>query len=103
MPAAQPAFAGGRAGSGAADEPSAPVAERSRAVAIAEAVAAAQRREAFAPAPPAAQLASAAVAEAAGRHGGASATSPAVPLGQSGKRRTRGRVSSGAQRRDRNR
>jgi type IV secretion system protein VirB6 len=102
-PAFQPAFASGRAGTAASDEPAAPAAERSRAVAIAEAVAAAQRREAFAPPPPAAQLASAAVAEAAGRNGAASAISPAVPLGQSGKRRTRGRVSSGAQRRDRNR
>jgi type IV secretion system protein VirB6 len=98
-PGLQPALAGARGASGG-DAVSAPAAERSRAIAIAEAVAATQRREAFAPQPPAAQLASASVAAAAAR-GGALPGAPAVPLGQSGRRRTRGRVSGGAQRRDR--
>ncbi|MEA3017898.1 MAG: type secretion system protein VirB6 [Sphingomonadales bacterium] len=92
-PAPVPALAGARA------EPAAVPAERARAVAIAEAVAASQRREAFAPPPPSARLTPAAPS--------ASSTSrdapvqSAVPLGQSGPRRTRGRVSGGAIRRDR--
>jgi type IV secretion system protein VirB6 len=93
-PALQPAVAGAGA------EPSSPSAERTRAVAIAEAVAATQRRESLSPPSPSAQLA------ASG--GGAAASgsreapvSAALPLGQSARRRTRGRVSSGAARRDR--
>ncbi|HEX8192352.1 MAG TPA: type IV secretion system protein [Allosphingosinicella sp.] len=98
----QPAVAGAAGAAGAAAGGGAAQAEdRSRAVAIAEAVAATQRRESFAPPPPATPLASVGVAAAAGRDGGAPA--PVMPLGQSGRRRTRGRVSSGAQRRDRTR
>ncbi|HEX8644599.1 MAG TPA: type IV secretion system protein [Allosphingosinicella sp.] len=95
-PALQPSFAGGR-GAAAGDEAAPPPAERSRAVAIAEAVASTQRREAFAPPAPVAQLGAAGIAQAAGRD---ALTAPGLPLGQSGRRRTRGRVSSGAQRRD---
>jgi type IV secretion system protein VirB6 len=95
-PAGQVAFAG--AGRGVDAEAAAPSAERSRAVAIAEAVASTQRREAFAPPAPVAQLGSAGIAQAAGRDR-APAAAP-LPLGQSGRRRTRGRVSGGAQRRD---
>ena len=102
--AAQPALAGSAGAAGAAGSDSGgAAAERTRAVAIAEAVAATQRREAFAPPPPATPLAAARVAAAAasGRDGGVSHAG--TPLGQSGRRRTRGRVSSGAQRRDRTR
>jgi type IV secretion system protein VirB6 len=101
----QPAIAGtaGAAGSAGSDTAGGAAAERTRAVAIAEAVAATQRRELFAPPPPAAQLASASVAAAAGRDGRAPQAAATIPLGQSGRRRTRGRVSSGAQRRDRTR
>jgi type IV secretion system protein VirB6 len=100
----QPALAGAAGATGAAgsDASGGAAAERTRAVAIAEAVAATQRRELFAPPPPAAQLASASVAAAAGRDGGVQ-QSASLPLGQSGRRRTRGRVSSVAQRRDRTR
>jgi type IV secretion system protein VirB6 len=74
--------------------------QRSRAFGVADAVAASQRREAAAPPPPPAQL---------GHRGhGTQAVSrdipvaAAVPLGQSYRRRTRGRVSASAGRRDRN-
>ncbi|HYJ28824.1 MAG TPA: type IV secretion system protein [Allosphingosinicella sp.] len=92
-PVPQPAVAS------AAGEPAAAVAERTRAHAIAEAVAATQRREALSPAGPVAQLA----ASAGGAVSGTRETpvSAALPLGQSGRRRTRGRVSGGATRRDR--
>jgi len=94
-PAPQPAVAG------ASGEPAAAAAERTRAYAIAEAVAATQRREALSSSAPAAQL----VAVAGGGSGsGATREAPvsaALPLGQSGRRRTRGRISSGATRRDR--
>jgi type IV secretion system protein VirB6 len=96
-PALQPAVAGRIPDADA----SAPAAERSRAYAIAEAVAATQRREALSPQPPAAQL----VAQGAARSDARGETGPAaaVPLGQSARRRTRGRVSAGAKRRDRTR
>jgi type IV secretion system protein VirB6 len=91
-PMPQPALAG------AAAEPATGATERTRAVAIAEAVAATQRREALSPSPTVAQLA------ATGGGGGTgpreAPVSAALPLGQSGRRRTRGRVSSGAARRD---
>jgi type IV secretion system protein VirB6 len=88
------------AGAGREEPAAAASAERTRAIAIAEAVAATQRREAFAPAAPAAQLA---VLGPAAAHSGRrdSPSGGAVPLGQSGRRRTRGRVSGGAIRRDR--
>jgi type IV secretion system protein VirB6 len=92
-PALQPALVQGAAP--AAAEP----VERARAFAIAEAVAATQRREALTPAAPAAQLTAAGAARANGR--GDAPPPPQVRLGQSGRRRTRGRVSSGAGRRDR--
>lgn len=72
--------------------------ERSRAIAIADAIAATQRRESLAP--------SSATATFGGRPGIAptatreNAVAAAVPLGQSFRRRTRGRVSAGATRRD---
>lgn len=91
-PAPQPAIAG------AAAEPAAGATERTRAVAIAEAVAATQRREALSPSAPAAQLAAAGAGGTGPREAPVSA---ALPLGQSARRRTRGRVSSGAARRDR--
>ena len=73
--------------------------ERSRAAAIANAVAATQRREFYSPALAPTQLRpAAAVAAAAARETLAAAP---VPLGQSARRRTRGRVSAGALRRDR--
>jgi type IV secretion system protein VirB6 len=91
-PALQPAAAS------RSEEPAPASAERTRAFAIAEAVAASQRREALAPAAPAAQL----TALGSGRSGPRDAPAHvAVPLGQSSRRRTRGRVSSGAIRRDR--
>ncbi|HEX9932252.1 MAG TPA: type IV secretion system protein [Allosphingosinicella sp.] len=95
-PAFQPAVAGA-----AREEPAAAAsAERTRAIAIAEAVAATQRREAFAPAAPAARLA--ALGPTATHSGRADAAAgAAVPFGQSARRRTRGRVSGGAIRRDR--
>jgi type IV secretion system protein VirB6 len=93
-PAPVAAVAGARA------EPAAVPAERARAVAIAEAVAASQRREAFAPAPPSAQLTSAGSSTSSTSRDSTSSQA-AVPLGQSARRRTRGRVSGGAIRRDR--
>jgi type IV secretion system protein VirB6 len=100
VPGAQPALAGATGAAGRAGSDVAPDnAERTRAVAIAEAVAATQRREAFAPPPSVTPLAPGGVAAAAGRDSG-SATLATMPLGQSGRRRTRGRVSGGAQRRD---
>ena len=75
--------------------------QRSRAFGVADAVAASQRREAAAPPPQPAQLG----------HRGSGGTqavardipvAAAVPLGQSYRRRTRGRVSASAGRRDRN-
>lgn len=94
-PVPQPAIAG------AAGEPAAPAAERTRAYAIAEAVAATQRREALSSAAPSAQVA-AVGGGGYGRSGSREAPiSAALPLGQSGRRRTRGRISSGAIRRDR--
>jgi type IV secretion system protein VirB6 len=94
MPVA--ALAGGRAE--AAPAP----AERTRAVAIAEAVAASQRREAFAPAPPSAHLALMGASPSSSSSTSRDAPPQAgVPLGQSGRRRTRGRVTGGAIRRDR--
>jgi type IV secretion system protein VirB6 len=92
-PAPVAALAGVRA------EPAAVPAERARAVAIAEAVAASQRREAFAPAPPSAQLTPAGSSTSSTSRD--STSQAAVPLGQSARRRTRGRVSGGAIRRDR--
>jgi type IV secretion system protein VirB6 len=75
-------------------------AERTRAIAIAEAVASTQRREAYAAPAPAAQLAP--LGPTATRSGSRDAPAGgAVPIGQSARRRTRGRVSSGAIRRDR--
>ena len=91
-PAAVPAVAIGRS------EPAAAPAESARAVAIAEAVAATQRREAFAPPPPVASLVT------PGPPGSGPSGAPqsaAVPLGQSARRRPRGRVSGSAIRRDR--
>jgi len=75
--------------------------QRARAFGVADAVAASQRREAAAPPPPPAQL-------GYRGSGGSQAVSrdipvaAAVPLGQSYRRRTRGRVSASAGRRDRN-
>ena len=91
-PVLQPALAHGAAPT-AAEPP-----ERARAFAIAEAVAATQRREALSPAAPAAQLSAAGAARASGR---GDLPPPPVRLGQTARRRTRGRVSSGAGRRDR--
>jgi type IV secretion system protein VirB6 len=85
------------AAAAARDEPAA-AAERSRAFSIAEAVAASQRREALAPAAPVAQLVPHSAGQAQRRD---SPVQGSVPLGQSARRRTRGRVSGGAARRDR--
>jgi type IV secretion system protein VirB6 len=75
--------------------------ERSRAFAIADAVAATQRRERFAPAPEPTRLAAtAAGGETVRREVINAATSP-QRLGQTARRRTRGRVSATAIRRDR--
>lgn len=90
----QPAFAAARTPeAGAAAE------ERSRAFAIADAVAASQRRERSAPIPEPTRLAPAAGGETIRRElvqDGA----PATRLGQGARRRTRGRVSATAIRRD---
>ncbi|HEX8366130.1 MAG TPA: type IV secretion system protein [Allosphingosinicella sp.] len=94
-PAPVAALAGGRV------EPAAAPAERTRAVAIAEAVAASQRREAFAPPPPSARLTPAGPSSSSSSTSRDAPAQTAVPLGQSGRRRTRGRVSGGAIRRDR--
>ena len=73
--------------------------QRSRAFAVADAVAASQRREAIALPPPAAQLSYQGTTQAVARDIPVAAP---MPLGQSYRRRTRGRVSAGASRRDRN-
>ena len=73
--------------------------QRSRAFAVADAVAASQRREAATPPPPPAQIGQRAGIQAVSRDIPVAA---AVPLGQSYRRRTRGRVSASAGRRDRN-
>jgi type IV secretion system protein VirB6 len=73
--------------------------QRSRAFAVADAVAASQRREAAAPSPAPAQIGQRAGIQAVSRDIPAAA---AVPLGQTYRRRTRGRVSASAGRRDRN-
>jgi len=81
------------------EQPAAPD-QRSRAYAVADAVAASQRREAATPPPPPAQIGQrTAGLQAVSRDIPAAA---AVPLGQSYRRRTRGRVSASAGRRDRN-
>ncbi|QNA83303.1 type IV secretion system protein [Sphingomonas sp. So64.6b] len=80
--------------SAVADEP------RSRAIAIADAVAASQRRDAAAPPPPVTQIGARIGSQAVSRDIPVAA---ATPLGQSNRRRTRGRVSAGAARRDGNR
>ncbi|MES1971177.1 MAG: type IV secretion system protein [Pseudomonadota bacterium] len=77
-----------------------PVDQRSRAFAVADAVAASQRRESAALPPPVAHLSYQGTTQAVTRDIPAAAA--AVPLGQSYRRRTRGRVSAGASRRDRN-
>jgi type IV secretion system protein VirB6 len=87
----QPAMAG-------AEQPEA-IDHRSRAHTVADAVAASQRREAGMAPPPPAQLGYRGVAPAAARDIPVAAP---MPLGQSYRRRTRGRVSAGASRRDRN-
>ncbi|WP_066821150.1 type IV secretion system protein [Sphingomonas mali] len=74
--------------------------QRSRAIAIADAVTATQRRESHASQPPAASLGRPGVNPTNTRE---IAVAAAVPLGQSFRRRTRGRVSAGATRRDSNR
>lgn len=73
---------------------------RSRAIAIADAVAATQRRESHGAQPAPASLGRAAISPTNTRE---IAVAAAVPLGQSFRRRTRGRVSAGATRRDSNR
>jgi type IV secretion system protein VirB6 len=72
---------------------------RTRAHSVADAVAASQRREAGMSPPPSAQLAHQGTTQAVSRDIPVAAP---VPLGQSYRRRTRGRVSAGASRRDRN-
>jgi type IV secretion system protein VirB6 len=72
---------------------------RTRAHSVADAVAASQRREAGLLPPPPAQLSYQGTTQAVSRDIPAAAP---VPLGQSYRRRTRGRVSAGASRRDRN-
>jgi type IV secretion system protein VirB6 len=62
-------------------------------------VAATQRREALSPRGPVAQVAASGGGTASGTR--ETPVSAALPLGQSGRRRTRGRVSAGATRRDR--
>lgn len=74
--------------------------QRSRAIAIADAVAATQRRESHAAQPTPASFGRAAISPTNTRE---IAVAAAVPLGQSFRRRTRGRVSVGATRRDSNR
>jgi type IV secretion system protein VirB6 len=89
----QPAYAG-RQPEAAAPE------ERSRAFAIADAVAATQRRENFAPPPPPTQLGPGPIGETVTREVIHGAATPNIPLGQSTRRRTRGRISATATRRD---
>ncbi|WEK01798.1 MAG: type IV secretion system protein [Candidatus Sphingomonas phytovorans] len=72
---------------------------RTRAHSVADAVAASQRREAGVAPPPPAQLSHRGTTQAVSRDIPVAAP---VPLGQSYRRRTRGRVSVGASRRDRN-
>ena len=74
--------------------------QRSRAIAIADAVTATQRRESHASQPPGASLGRPGIVPTNTRE---IAVAAAVPLGQSFRRRTRGRVSAGATRRDSNR
>lgn len=81
-----------------AEQPQAPD-QRSRAFAVADAVAASQRREAATPPPPPAQIGQRAAIQAISRD---IPTAAVVPLGQTYRRRTRGRVSASAGRRDRN-
>jgi type IV secretion system protein VirB6 len=78
-----------------------PADQRSRAFAVADAVAATQRREAIAGIPAPAHLASVAGGETVRRDAAAAGALPPVPLGQSYRRRTKTRVSAGARRRDR--
>jgi type IV secretion system protein VirB6 len=77
-----------------ADEP------RSRAIAIADAVAASQRRESAGSPPPVTQIGARMGSQAVSRD---NPVAGATPLGQSYRRRTKGRVSAGAARRDGNR
>ncbi|MGH6614355.1 type IV secretion system protein [Sphingomonas sp.] len=76
-----------------ADEP------RSRAIAIADAVAASQRRESAGSPPPVTQIGARMGSQAVSRD---IPVAGATPLGQSYRRRTKGRVSAGAARRDGN-
>ncbi|QAY76271.1 type IV secretion system protein [Sphingosinicella sp. BN140058] len=79
-----------------------PADERSRAMAVADAVQAAQRREMGRAAPQAAQLGAPAIAAAMRREtNAAAAAGAAAPADRGLRRRTRGRVSAGAGRRDR--
>jgi type IV secretion system protein VirB6 len=71
--------------------------QRSRAIAVSDAVAASQRREAGSPAASLAQTGRQVSAQALSRDVMVAAP---IPLGQSFRRRTRGRISSGAARRD---
>ncbi|MEG3145481.1 type IV secretion system protein [Sphingomonas sp. RT2P30] len=71
--------------------------QRSRAIAVSDAVAASQRREAGSPAASLAQTGRQVSAQALSRDVIVAAP---IPLGQSFRRRTRGRISSGAARRD---
>ncbi|MES2096478.1 MAG: type IV secretion system protein [Pseudomonadota bacterium] len=90
-----PALAGAPSGQAAATD------DRARALVIADAVAATQRRESIGrqPVPTSLGRASATVTTTSTQI----AVAGAVPLGQSFRRRTRGRVSAGASRRDSNR
>jgi type IV secretion system protein VirB6 len=90
---AQPAMAGG-------EQPEA-IDQRTRAHSVADAVAASQRREAALLPPPPAQLGYQGATRTSVRDNPTAVPMP-VPLGQSYRRRTRGRVSAGASRRDRN-
>jgi type IV secretion system protein VirB6 len=71
--------------------------QRSRAIAVSDAVAATQRRESGSPAASLAQSGRQVTAQALSRE---IIVAAPVPLGQSFRRRTRGRISSGASRRD---
>ncbi|MBV8686601.1 MAG: type IV secretion system protein [Alphaproteobacteria bacterium] len=99
QPAAVPVVA---AVAGAAGPRTERIDERPRAAALAEAVVATQRRENASPPPPAARLGAQRVGDAVAARGRSEERVPdAAPLGQSYRRRTRGRVSAGAGRRDR--
>jgi len=87
------ALAAPRAGQAAPND------ERGRALVIADAVAATQRRESLAAAPAPTSFGRPGIAPAARQE---IAVAGAVPLGQSFRRRTRGRVSAGSTRRDSN-